>query len=121
MVPADPETVYRAWLSSAGHSAMTGGAALIDPKIGGAFTAWDGYISGATLELESPRRIVQSWRTTEFDNDDPDSTIEVLLDATADGTLVTIQHRGVPDEQLGYELVGWHDSYFEPMIDYFSE
>ncbi len=119
-LPADPATIYNAWMSSEGHSAMTGAAASVDPTIGGAFTAWDGYIEGRTLELEPNRRIVQSWRTSEFSAKHGDSQIEVLLDATPAGTLVTIKHSGVPADQLGYEHGGWQDSYFAPMREYFG-
>ena len=119
-VPADPATIYRAWLSSDGHSGMTGAEASVDPTIGGAFTAWDGYIHGRTLELEPDRRIVQSWRSSEFTPGHADSQIEVLLDATPGGTLVTIKHTGVPADQLGYEQGGSQDSYFAPMLAYFG-
>ena len=120
-LPADPATIYRAWLSSEGHSAMTGAVASVDPVVGGAFSAWDGYIGGRTLDLEPDRRIVQSWRTSEFTAEHLDSQIEVLLDATPSGTLVTIKHSGVPVEQTGYEHGGWDDSYFEPMSEYFAQ
>src|SRR5437016_2680599 len=46
ILPATPERVYHAWLDGAQHSAMTGGAATVDPHVGGAHTAWDGYITG---------------------------------------------------------------------------
>ena len=62
VLPATPQAIYDAWMSSDGHSAMTGAPATIDPQLGGAFEAWDGYIAGRTLLLESGRRIVQSWR-----------------------------------------------------------
>jgi uncharacterized protein YndB with AHSA1/START domain len=65
--PAKPADVFAAWLDSVAHGAMTGrGRAKIDPRVGGAHTAWNGYIQGETLELEPGRRIVQSWRTSEF-------------------------------------------------------
>jgi activator of HSP90 ATPase len=119
-LPVEPTLVYRAWLSSEEHSAMTGAAADVDPVVGGAFTAWDGYITGRTLELEPDRHIAQSWRTTEFTSEQADSRIDVRLDATAAGTLVTLAHSGVPADQLGYEQGGWEDSYFEPMRAYFA-
>jgi activator of HSP90 ATPase len=119
-LPADPTTIYSVWMSSEGHSAMTGAAASIDPVIGGAFTAWDGYIEGRTLSLEPGRRIVQSWRTSEFAAEHGDSQTEVVLDATSAGTLITIKHSGVPADQLGYEHGGWEDSYFAPMREYFA-
>lgn len=52
LIPAEPEKVYLAWLDSAGHTAITGSLAKIDGRIGGKFTAWDGYIEGTTLELQ---------------------------------------------------------------------
>ena len=118
-LPATPDQVYRAWLSSEEHEAMTGGAAQIDPRPGGAFTAWDGYIEGVTLLLEPGRRIVQRWRTSEFDPDDADSQIEVLLEPSDEGTSLTLHHTQIPDGQSGYEQ-GWVDSYFDPMREYFG-
>jgi uncharacterized protein YndB with AHSA1/START domain len=119
-LPAPPETVYDAWLSSAGHSAMTGAKAKISERLGAAYSAWDGYISGKTLELVPGRRIVQSWRTTEFSPEDPDSTITIDLVATKSGTKLTLTHRGAPDGQTSYETEGWRDYYFAPMVEYFS-
>jgi uncharacterized protein YndB with AHSA1/START domain len=72
VLPATPAAVYHAWMSSDGHAAMTGAEADIDPRVGGEFSAWDGYISGRTLALEPGRRIVQAWRTSEFDAADHD-------------------------------------------------
>ncbi len=118
-LPAPPDAVYDAWMSSEGHAAMTGADARIDARAGGAFEAWDGYITGTTLALEPGRRIVQSWRTTEFADGDADSRIEVLLEAAVDGTLITLHHTEIPDGQSGYEQ-GWRDSYFEPMRAYFG-
>jgi activator of HSP90 ATPase len=95
------------------------GRAEIDPRPGGAFQAWDGYITGTTLELEPGRRIVQSWRTSDFAPDDPDSRIEVLLEPAAEGTLFTLHHTNIPDGQSGYEE-GWRDNYFDPMRAFFT-
>lgn len=120
-IPATPHDIYAAWLSSAGHSAMTGSDAEVDPAVGGAFEAWDGYITGRTISLDPDRRIVQSWRTSEFDESQPDSQIEVLLEPDGEGTRVTIRHTNVPDGQLGYEQGGWQESYFEPMREYFEQ
>jgi uncharacterized protein YndB with AHSA1/START domain len=77
--PAAPEAVYAARLDSAAHSAMTGAAADIANHVGGDYSSWDGYIGGKTLELAPDKRIVQTWRTTRFADNDPDSTITVEL------------------------------------------
>ncbi len=119
VVPASPEAVYDAWMSSEGHAAMTGAEASIDPRVGGAFTAWDGYIEGRTLLLDPGHRIVQSWRTSEFEPGDPDSEIEVTFEAVAAGSKITLRHSKVPDGQSGYEQ-GWRDNYFDPMREHFA-
>ncbi len=119
VMPTTPADVYDAWMTSDRHAAMTGDPARIDARVGGAFEASDGYISGTTLVLEPGRRIVQSWRTTDFGDADPDSQIEVLFEPDADGAKVTLHHTLIPDGQSGYEQ-GWRDFYFAPMREYFG-
>ncbi len=58
-LPASTEDIYSALLDSKKHGEFTGDKAKIDPKVGGKFSAWDGYILGKTLELEPFKRIVQ--------------------------------------------------------------
>ena len=120
-IPAKPKDVYDAWLDSRAHTAMTGGKATASTREGAAFTAWDGYISGRNIKLEPGRRIVQSWRTTQFTDADPDSQIEVLLEPAGKGTKLTLRHSNVPDRHNGYRDGGWQDHYFEPMKAYFSQ
>lgn len=38
--------------------------------VGEAFEAWDGDIQGKNIELDPPKRILQLWRTSEFEDDD---------------------------------------------------
>jgi uncharacterized protein YndB with AHSA1/START domain len=120
VVPGSPREVYEAWLSSRAHSEMTGGAAEMSDMIGAKVSAWDGYISGRNLDLVPAERIVQSWRTTEFRDEDADSIITITLAEAADGTLLTLVHSDVPDGQRSYEEGGWQHNYFEPMAAYFS-
>jgi len=75
-----PEIAYKAWLNGKEHSNFTGSPAKINPKVGGTFTAWDGYISGKTMELEPNKRILQKWRTTEFPDKSPDSMLEITFE-----------------------------------------
>ena len=121
MIPAPPEKVFRAWLSTEGHSAMTGSPARVEPRVGGAFTCWDGYITGTTSRLKPYTRIVQTWRTTEFPDGSPDSEIEILLEAVEGGTKLTLTHRNIPDGQAESYESGWDESYFQPMIAFFAQ
>ena len=116
---ATPEDVYDAWISSKRHAAMTGSAATSEKRRGGSYTAWDGYISGKHLELERGRRILQTWRTTEFPDGAPDSRLELRLANAPDGTKLTLLQSGIPDGQGEMYAEGWQDHYFEPMSQYF--
>jgi len=120
VIPAEPRVIYDAWMSSKGHQAMTGSGASVTARVGGAFTAWDGYISGTTLELKPGERIVQAWRTTEFGADDADSRLEILLEKAARGTRVTLVHTEIPAGQGPEYRKGWLDFYFTPMKKYFG-
>ncbi len=121
VIPASPQQIYDAWLSSDGHDKITGGQpAQIWAQEGVGFTVWNGYITGRNLKLEPGRRIVQSWRTAKFTKADPDSQIEVLLEPAPGGTKVTVHHTNVPDGHTSYRDGGWQNSYFEPMKMHFN-
>jgi activator of HSP90 ATPase len=118
-IPASPKEIYDAWLSSGGHAAMTGSPARVSAKIGGKFSAWDGYIAGKNLKLVPDERIVQLWRTTQFAEGDADSEIDIQLEKSARGTKLTLRHTNIPDGQPDYRS-GWKDCYFTPMTQYFK-
>ena len=119
IIQASAKEIYTAWLDSEGHSKMTGGAANASDKPGESFTAWDGYIEGKNLALEPYKRIVQSWRTSEFEQGEEDSQIEILLKETEDQTELTLIHTQVPEGGDNY-IQGWKEHYFHPMKSYFS-
>lgn len=119
-IPAKPDEVYKAWLDSKSHSKMTGSKAKVSDKIGGGFTAWDGYISGTNLELKPGKKIVQSWRTSEFAGSEEDSRLEITLAPAQGGTKLTLRHSNLPAHGEQYRQ-GWVDSYFEPMKEYFGK
>ena len=120
VIPATPQEIYDAWLDSQGHANITGGASAdIVAQEGTKFTVWDGYITGTNIKLESGKRIVQSWRTSEFTDSDPDSQIEVLLEPIEGGTQITLHHTNVPDGQSGYQG-GWQENYFDTMKKFFG-
>jgi uncharacterized protein YndB with AHSA1/START domain len=119
VISASPHDVYNAWLSSEGHGAMTGSPARISDKVGDDFDAWDRYIHGVNLELVPYERIVQSWRTVEFRDEEPDSRLEITLEPYNGQTRLTLKHTGLPPHGWQYKQ-GWVESYFEPMQDYFE-
>lgn len=119
ILSATPEQIYTAWLDSDEHSKMTGSPARISSIVGGKFDAWDGYISGINLELEPSSRILQLWRTSEFEDSDEDSLLEILLETVENGTFIKIKHTQLPEHGMQYQQ-GWRDAYFTPMKAYFE-
>jgi uncharacterized protein YndB with AHSA1/START domain len=51
LLRATPHEVYEAIMDSKKHAEFTHSPAIIDRKVGGEFSAFDGWASGTTLEL----------------------------------------------------------------------
>ena len=115
----NPPTVYNAWLDSEEHSKMTGGEASCSSKEGGEFSAWDGYITGKNIQLNQYKKIIQSWRTSDFKNNDEDSELIIEIQETDEGCELLLIHKNIPEEQSDYKQ-GWIDHYFDPMKMYFD-
>ncbi|MCB9639947.1 MAG: SRPBCC domain-containing protein [Myxococcales bacterium] len=119
-IPASPEEIFRSWLSSEGHTNMTGGKASIFATVGEPFSAWGGYIQGENLELVPAKKIVQHWRTADFAASDADSRVEIILTELEGGTKIEIFHTEIPEGQGPKYHQGWKEHYVEPMMSYFS-
>ncbi len=121
-LPVAPKALYKAWLSSREHSAMTGAKAKASPRKGGRFTAWDGWIGGKNLKLKPHWCIVQSWRTSEFPKGAKDSQIELCIDPSGktDSKLVFIHSKLTPKQARQYGA-GWRTHYWRPMKKYFAK
>lgn len=121
IVAAKPIEIYEAFVNAKKHSAFTGSKATGEGKVGGKFTAWDGYISGKFLELDEGKKIVQEWITTEWPEGYPPSRFELTFREVKDGTEVLMVHSDVPAEQAGELEEGWNESYWNPLKTYFKE
>lgn len=120
-LPVKADKLYKAWLTSKEHAAFTGGAAKVSSKVGGKFTAWDGYISGKNTELKANKKIVQTWRTSEFPEDAPDSILEIDFEEKNGKTKLNLYHYNLQKGDAKKYRDGWRDYYFEPMKQYFGE
>jgi activator of HSP90 ATPase len=118
--PVKAEKIYKSWLTTQGHSTMTGSPARVNGVTGGDFTAWDGYIWGIFTELEENKKIVQAWRTGEFPEEADSSNVEILLEEYNGKTKLTLIHTNIPEGQADGYIQGWDDFYFKPMREYFK-
>jgi activator of HSP90 ATPase len=121
LIPASPEEVYDAFVDAKKHSAFTGSKATCDSKVGGEFTAWDGYIWGKNLELQKGKKIVQEWSTTDWPDHFPPSKLELIFKKTKGGTEISMIHSNVPAEQADELAEGWVEFYWEPLKKYFTK
>lgn len=119
-IPAKPEEVYDAFIDAEKHSAFTGSRATCVPRVGGKFTAWDGYISGKNLKLEKEKRIIQKWKTTEWPKGYPPSIVELSFKKKGSGTELTMVHSNDPAEQAESYRQGWIDFYWSSLKQYFK-
>jgi len=121
LIPATPDEVYDAFMEAKKHSAFTGSKATSDPKVGGEFTAWDGYISGRNLELVKGKKIVQEWSTTDWPDKFPPSRLELTFKEAKGGTEISMIHSNVPAEQADDLAEGWNEFYWKPLKEYFTK
>ena len=113
---ASPHDVYEALMDSEKHSQFTGAKASISRGVGGAFTAYDGALSGTILELVPDVKIVQSWRGSD-DGWVPGhySTATFSLEAMDGGTRLSFVQTGVPEQSFEQITQGWQDYYWAKM------
>jgi activator of HSP90 ATPase len=111
---ASPHAVYEALMDEKKHAEFTGGETKISRKTGGKFTIYGGEINGENLELVSDKKIVQSWRYSEWPEGHY-SPAPFSLEVAAKGTRLTFVQTGVPDDKYEDIKQGWKDYYWQPM------
>ena len=114
VLPASAETLFEMYLDPNSHQAITGAPVAIGNERGAPFEAFNGSLTGTTLEVVKPTLIVQSWRSTEFKDTDPDSTL--ILSFTPEGNKgrIDLIHLDVPDQDLDGVTQGWDQYYWAP-------
>ena len=66
------------------------------------------------LEVVAPKLIVQSWRSTQFRDEDPDSTLILMLSADVGAGRIDLVHLDVPDHDYAGVQQGWKQYYWDP-------
>ncbi|OGF51330.1 MAG: hypothetical protein A2044_05495 [Candidatus Firestonebacteria bacterium GWA2_43_8] len=111
---AEPEKVYSLLMDSKKHSAFTGAKAVISPKEGGKFSAYDGYNTGVNVKLIPGKLIKQTWRASDWE-DGYYSEVTFKFKAVKNGTEMEFTHKGIPAEQYADIKNGWIEYYWTPM------
>jgi activator of HSP90 ATPase len=96
------------------HSEFTGAKANIARRVGGRFTAYDGWAEGRNLELVKDKKIVQRWRGADWLAGHY-STVTYRLSGSGNGTRLEFVQTGVPVEVYKDISAGWKEHYWNKM------
>ena len=111
---ASPHNVYETLMDSKKHSQFSGEKAVISRKVGGKFSVFGGWATGKNLELTADKKIVQSWRASDW-QENVYSKVTFRLSKTKKGTKLSFIQTGVPSEMVRDITLGWKDYYWKPM------
>lgn len=114
------QELFTSWLSNQNRTKLIGASAEVSNSIGGNYSDYDGYIFGKNLEIEPYKRIVQTWRTTEFELSHEDSVVQLLFKEINGNTELIVIHKNLPELLAEKYKRGWYDFYFKPISKYFS-
>lgn len=112
-----PDTLYDMFIDGKKHGAFTGATATIDARVGGKFSVWDGYATGENLELVPGKKIVQTWRASDW----PEravSKVTFIFTPSSGGTDLIFTHEDVPSAFEKDVAGGWDEYYWKPLADY---
>ena len=114
-VEATSSEVFEALIDQAKHAKFTGEPAKISRRAGGAFSCYDDYITGVTLEIVPSKRIVQAWRSRNW----PKGVYSIVtfeLSKTSGGrTKLSFSQIGVPANDYKEKSGGWKSHYWQPL------
>ena len=109
-----PSQVYNALIDSKLHAKFSKAKAKISKKIGGKFTAYDGYLTGKNLILVPGKKIVQSWHSSEWAKGHM-SKVTFIFKKIKTGTKLMFTHNNVPLNDVKDVTEGWKKFYWQPM------
>lgn len=112
---APPHVLYELLMDAKLHAQFTGGPATISRKVGGSFSVFDGYAVGNNLELVKDKKIVQSWRASDWEKEIVSEVSFLFSPSPHSGTLLKFTHSGIPAGQFDSIKQGWIDFYWKPI------
>lgn len=117
---ASPQRVYEALLDQKQFSEFTGMVAEIDRNVGGAFTLFEASFEGLNVELIPNRKIVQSWRASDWPAG-LHSRVTFELQPRGTGTHLVFSQTGYPAGSRDELAPGWEENYWTPLKEYLKQ
>jgi activator of HSP90 ATPase len=114
-IAASPAAIYKILTDARDFARMTGGrAATMSSEAGGAFSLFDGHITGRHVELIPGKRVVQAWRAKDW----PEGHYSIArFELTPDGAgaKLVFDQSGHPADAKDHLESGWVKMYWDPM------
>lgn len=109
-----PHELYELLMDAKKHGAFYGSSMTISRKVGGKLVSGDGYIAAINMELVPDKKIVQSWRASDWPEGQYSKATWEFTPVIG-GTRLFFTQSGVPEDQYAAVSQGWRDYYWEPM------
>lgn len=111
---ASPQAVYEMLMDSKKHSKFTESKAVINRKVGGKISAYNGYIDGKNIKLIPNKKIIQKWWCSDWPKGHY-SIATFELKKTTNGTQLKFTQTDVPNEHYKSISSGWKEHYWNKM------
>ncbi|XP_037036092.1 activator of 90 kDa heat shock protein ATPase homolog 1 [Bradysia coprophila] len=111
--------IYDAWTKQEMVCAFTRGPCKLEAKKGGIFELFGGNITGKFEELIPNKKIVQSWRYSQWPSGHF-SNVVIEFDEKGDHTEVKITQSGVPESEKDATLKNWRGYYINSIKQTFG-
>ena len=118
LLPAPASLLFDMYMDASQHAAFTGHPVTIGEEPGSEFRAFDDMLSGTILKVVRPRLIVQSWRSLNFAEADPDSTLILSFEEQGEEGRIDLVHLDVPKGDHDGVTEGWEKFYWVPWREY---
>jgi activator of HSP90 ATPase len=116
-INAEPSDVYAALTNPYTIELWSGYPAVMSEVPGSEFSLWEGDISGKNIEFIKDRKVVQEW---DFGDQDEKSIATLLIQPDGEGSLVTVEHTNIPDDDFTNIAEGWREYYIGAIITFFN-
>jgi activator of HSP90 ATPase len=115
-----PHEIYEMLMDPKKHSEFTGDKAKISRRVGGKFSVFGGYATGENLELVPDKKIVQTWRASDWPSGHF-SEVAFELEKSKTGAKLKFTQTRVPEDHCDDIKQGWVDYYWKPMKEMLGE
>ena len=118
--PVSALELFSTYMNPKMHAKSIGAPTKVSMRANTDFSTFDGYITGKTLFIEKGKRIVQSWRCSDWKKTDRDSYLVLSFIDIKGGSELHMLHAGVPKDKYASIKMGWNEHYWSKWQQYFK-